>query len=63
MVLDRGSWKAAWALSLLEDPFARPEFGGDEQELSAVAVIAQKADQAAKAAGDGGRPASLSLTQ
>ena len=37
MILDQGSWRAAWALSLLLDPYERREFGGNEAELAAVA--------------------------
>ena len=35
-VVDRGSWKAAWLLTLLEDPYGSEEFGGSPEELAVV---------------------------
>ena len=34
--LDGGSWRTAWALTLLEDPYDRPRFAGEESELATV---------------------------
>ena len=43
--LDAGSWKTAWVLTLLEDPFEVEEFGGTEEELSITAgFLRSKAD-------------------
>ena len=35
-VLDKGNWKAAWLLSLLEDPYGSDSFGGDDDELAVI---------------------------
>ena len=35
--LDGGSWKAAWPLTLIPDPYAKEEFGGSPEELGAIA--------------------------
>jgi hypothetical protein len=34
--LDQGNWKAAWPITLLKDPYMRAEFGGMEDELTAM---------------------------
>ena len=37
--LDGGSWKAAWVLTTVEDPYGSVEFGGTEEELNIVAGL------------------------
>ena len=34
-----GSWKAAWVLTTVEDPYGSVEFGGTEEELNIVAGL------------------------
>ena len=43
--LDSGSWKAAWKLTLLGDPYQGPEFGGDPSELTVVGGYLKAADE------------------
>ena len=43
--LDSGSWKAAWELTLLGDPYQGPEFGGDPSELTVVGGYLKAADE------------------
>ena len=35
-LVDGGSWKAAWLLTLMEDPYGEEEFGGTSEELAVV---------------------------
>jgi hypothetical protein len=35
--LDQGSWRNAWLLTLMEDPLAQVNFGGEERELEVIA--------------------------
>jgi hypothetical protein len=35
-LLDGGSWKAAWLLTLVEDPYGEDSFGGSNSELAVV---------------------------
>ena len=35
-LVDHGSWKAAWLLTLIEDPYGEDSFGGSNQELAIV---------------------------
>ena len=35
--MDGGDWGSAWLLTGLPDPILRPEFAGDEDEVSAIA--------------------------
>ena len=35
--MNGGDWTQAWLLTGLTDPLTRPEFAGDEDEISAIA--------------------------
>ena len=35
--LDNGDWRTAWLLTGLQDPVAKPQFGGEPQELEVIA--------------------------
>jgi len=43
--LDGGSWKAAWPLTGLRDPYERDEWGGSASELSVIAGYLKAKDQ------------------
>jgi hypothetical protein len=34
--IDGGSWKAAWPMTLMKDPYKGPDFGGSELELKTI---------------------------
>ena len=58
MLLDGGSWKVAWALTLLEDPYKGAEWGGDEAELASIAgMMKARADLQERVASSVSQPA------
>ena len=53
--LDQGSWRAAWPLTMLRDPYRQTGFGGTEPELNLVAGLL-KAEDDLRTRVHGGRP-------
>ena len=54
--LDRGSWRTAWALTLLREPYERKEFAGDEVEMDTITAMLESKRKLADKVG-GGAPA------
>jgi hypothetical protein len=48
MVLDDGSWKVAWMLTGLQDPYIRDRFGGSKTELEVIANYTRVIDELEK---------------
>eukprot|EP00435_Cladocopium_sp_Y103_P033162 s1278_g8.t1 len=47
--IDQGEWEVAWMVSHLDNPFARPRFGGDEAELGNVTAYIKSMGELEKA--------------